>query len=310
MPNPHYITFPVSGVCGSKLVNTRNEPHATPKQAKPNKHKQSKQTQQTPQKNTEKIDSSSSSSGTECSDDDVSHASTRSTRSSVRKSEEEEEEAAAAKVDNSTKIAKSVKRKKKKKSKTGLYQCKLCDWGNDDGEAFVNHSIISHSTRLSICRVEGCYKSYTSQNGLRNHCKTIHEDALKCGLCNFVSLSPGGAEDHKLSHSNKGKLECQGCKKSFTRANDRDKHWRNTCPKNPDRYIKCKHCLHATGGDEKKSEVRGAEAGLMNHLMDVHHLRGEHLCQFCHRLFSTLSKLNKHNEKCTRTEPNRPLEKM
>ena len=54
----------------------------------------------------------------------------------------------------------------------------------------------------------------------------------------------------------------------------------------------------------------GAEAGLMNHLMDFHRLQGEHLCGHCHRLLSTLKKLKSHNESCTKTNPTPPLERM
>ena len=281
----------------------KSKPHSTTSH-KDTQEKKQKQRQQTPTKKRKKVVSSSN----ESSDTDDAYdspASHVSTRSSVRKSEEEE-----AKIGKSTKLTKTVKVKTKKKSKLvlGLYECKVCNWRNDDGDKFVDHCLITHSTRMSICRIPGCTKSYSSQNGLRNHCKTVHGEVLQCDVCKVVSLSPESVAAHKASHTSKH--QCDGCKKSFTRSNDRDKHWRYTCPKNPERYIKCKHCLHASGGDEKKAEVPGAEAGLMNHLIDFHKLQGEHLCAYCHRLLSSLKKLTTHNEKCTKTNPNPPLEPM
>ena len=180
-----------------------------------------------------------------------------STRS-ARKRQSEEDEMKSDKVtkvkENPKKPKKKVKSSKLNGTKLGLYKCTTCSYTDDDGDAFVDHSYIMHTVKLFICKIIGCVKVYTSQNGLRNHCKNIHEDVLRCTTCKLISLSPQGLEEHMLTHKDSTKQQCDGCHKTFTRTNDRDKHWRNTCPKNPNRFIKCKHCLHATG-DEKASEV-------------------------------------------------------
>ena len=67
------------------------------------------------------------------------------------------------------------------------------------------------------------------------------------------------------------------------------------CPKNPDRNISCKQCSDV-GADV---DVEGGSCGLVKHLKEEHQLRGEWLCDICHRLFSSERRLENHMEKCS-----------
>ena len=186
------------------------------------------------------------------------------------------------------------------------YNCGKCQFKTNECKDFEEHCLIVHKEKLYFCKVFGCVKHYSSQNGLRMHCKMIHESILKCQHCNVVSLSPELRKQHEESHTD-AKITCAGGKRPFTRSNDPAKHWRYVCPKNPNRVIKCRHCLANCNGDEKIAEVEGCEPGMINHLMTIHQLEGDYLCVFCQRLFKTEKILNKHNKSCTKTKPEDPI---
>ena len=95
-------------------------------------------------------------------------------------------------------------------------------------------------------------------------------------------------------HNSKSSIMCEACSKTFTRVNDKVKHFNYRCPQNPNRFIKCKNC---------NIDIRGAEEGLATHLREVHDETGIFICLFCHRLFATEKKLDCHNETCTKKNP-------
>ena len=194
-------------------------------------------------------------------------------------------------------------------SKVAIYHCTNCKVTYDNGDEYVKHSFSEHSVKLYICQMSGCIKTYSSQNGLRTHCRTIHGDELICSICKSLSLSLEALEDHKKSHDS-GKHQCQGCHRAFTRSNDHFKHWRYSCPNNPNKCHKCKHCLRVRNGEDKLCEVEGGEPGLIDHLAAVHKLCGSHLCIHCHRLFVSSKKLIVHQQKCSKHSPCPPLEQM
>ena len=61
----------------------------------------------------------------------------------------------------------------------------------------------------------------------------------------------------------------------------------------------CKHCLLT----ELDLDVPGAEAGLIDHLINVHRQSGKYLCLYCHNLFTKQGELEKHQKKCYKRRP-------
>ena len=95
------------------------------------------------------------------------------------------------------------------------------------------------------------------------------------------------------------KYVCSACDKDFTRSNDKNKHFKYRCPKNPNRVMRCKHCIKA-GADP---DVPGSEPRLMTHLQSMHKLKGVYLCSYWHKLFPTSQKIEVHQKKCNRNHP-------
>ena len=130
------------------------------------------------------------------------------------------------------------------------------------------------------------------------HCKNYHKSQLSCDLCGYVSVTEKAKHEHFDGHSKKN-FVCTACTKTFTRDNDKDRHWQRRCPKNPDRLTKCKQCLRYG----KDVDIPGAEPGLMCHLNESHNMTGTYLCSYCHSLFSSEARIIKHNTTCTKKKP-------
>ena len=124
-------------------------------------------------------------------------------------------------------------------------------------------------------------KHFESQNGLRMHCKKFHAEQLSCSTCKLVCFSSALLDQHRETAHNVKCFLCQDCNRPFTRPDDVKRHHRNNCPKNPNRVIKCKHCIN----QGVNPDVEGAERGLMNHLIGDHGMYGDLLCIFCHRVW-------------------------
>ena len=56
----------------------------------------------------------------------------------------------------------------------------------------------------------------------------------------------------------------------------------------------CKHC---------NEECTGAEIGLADHLLKEHNLVGVFICLYCHTLYATERKLDRHHEHCSKKNP-------
>ena len=174
------------------------------------------------------------------------------------------------------------------------YSCKKCGFGSDLQIGFSQHCKTTHQEIVHYCEVNNCDNFFFSQNGLRNHAKGVHTSELSCAICSLISLTPKSLAIHVSKHSDNSKLGCPTCFKAFTRVHDRDKHFTYTCPKNPDRHIFCKHC---------NDECTGAEAGLADHLRKERNLVGVFVCSYCHTLYATERKLDRHHEHCTKKNP-------
>ena len=179
-----------------------------------------------------------------------------------------------------------------------IFQCKKCTYTGNSKESFIEHAEKAHGKILYGCEVFGCIKTFESLNGFRMHCKNYHKSQLSCELCGYVCVNEKAKQEHIDGHSKKT-FVCTACSKTFTHDNDKDRHWLRHCPANPDRLTKCKQCW----GQDKDVDVSGAEPGLMCHLSEVHNMSGAYLCSFCHTLFSSESRINKHNTVCTKKKP-------
>ena len=182
------------------------------------------------------------------------------------------------------------------------YSCGLCVFTCNGTDEYVNHMIGFHRKTMHCCLVNDCYRAFESQNGLRNHCKTKHQNELKCLICDLVCLSPDLLQTHQNSHKQGAKkYMCTPCGKAFTRPDDAKRHTTFNCPHNPDRVIRCKLCTAMN----QNADVPGAEQGLVRHLQSEHGLLGDFVCLWCHKLFNTEKKREKHNQFCTKTHPDK-----
>ena len=179
-----------------------------------------------------------------------------------------------------------------------IFHCKKCSYKGNSKEEFIEHVYNKHKKTLYGCEVFGCLKTFESLNGFRMHCKNYHRQTLSCDLCGYISVTALAKEEHIESHTKKT-FVCQACGKTYTRGNNKDRHYLRRCPENPNRIVVCKHCVH----EGKDGDVPGAEPGLMCHLAAVHNQQGEYLCLFCHTLFCSEQRLEKHNLKCTEKNP-------
>ena len=179
------------------------------------------------------------------------------------------------------------------------YQCQNCTFTTNDDNKFSTHVSKTHGKVVYCCVTEGFVLWFLSQNGLRQHCKKLHANVLKCDVCDLVLLSPSLLNAHKDTARTAKKGVCPSCNKTFSRADDAKRHHLKNCPKNPDRITRCKQCLKE--GDEV--DVPGTELGLLNHLIKVHYCKGDFLCVYCHRVFDADRKITAHHQKCTKNKP-------
>ena len=174
------------------------------------------------------------------------------------------------------------------------FKCGECSYNNPNWQQFDLHMRLSHQVKnLFPCTVNGCFWFLRSKNGLKSHCTRVHSDLLKCSICGKICLGPSQLQEHEREHSEK-KFHCATCRNSFNSKWDMNRHFVK-CPKNPNRNITCKQCADV-GADV---DVEGGCSALVKHLKEEHTLRGEWLCDICHRLFSSERRLENHTEKCS-----------
>ena len=153
------------------------------------------------------------------------------------------------KTDDDSPISKRKKQVCTDVSKIGIYNCSNVRRRTIMGMNMRNIALVNIPLNCIFAKYQVCIKTYSTQNGLRTHCRTIHGDELTCSICKTLSLSLQALEEHKKGHDT-GKHQCQGCHRAFTRSNDHFKHWRYSCPNNPNKYHKCKHCVRVRNGEE------------------------------------------------------------
>ena len=132
------------------------------------------------------------------------------------------------------------KRKKEAPSVQANYQCPHCTFTCVYDNEFVTHMSEKHGKTIHCCVTGECTLWFLSQNGLRQHCKKIHSDVLKCDSCELVCMSNSLLIAHKETSHTAKKGTCPSCNKTFSRADDAKRHHQRSCPKNPDRLTHCK----------------------------------------------------------------------
>ena len=170
----------------------------------------------------------------------------------------------------------------------------MCRFSTDITHSFTDHYYVTHKEMVFVCEIEKCGCFYFSQNGLRLHCKSRHYAKLACPTCGTICLSPAAYTVNMEKHNSKSSIICSACSKMFMHVNDKDKHFKYRCPRNPNRIIKCKNC---------NVDVPAAKEGLATHLKEKLGQTGVFICLHCHRFFVTEKKLDRHNETCTRKNP-------
>ena len=179
------------------------------------------------------------------------------------------------------------------------YQCPSCIFSCLTYTQFCDHMLMKHSKSVFCCVTNECINWFLSQNGLRQHCKKCHAETLGCTECGLVCLSPTLLSTAKETTHRSNKGICPSCNRSFTCLDDAKRHHKKNCPKNPDRCISCKICLKQ-GHDP---DIPGAEAGLIAHLVSVHGMEGNYLCMWCHRVFTSIKKLDSYHTVCSKNRP-------
>ena len=122
------------------------------------------------------------------------------------------------------------------------YFCKFCEYSESNIDAFVGHYSRAHRKNIFVCS-SPCIKWHNTSAGLQQHCKNHHSDVLACDSCGLVSLSPIQKQVHMDTHIN-AKFTCSACNRNCTHADDGRRHFKYSCPNNPNRFIKCKHCIN------------------------------------------------------------------
>ena len=128
------------------------------------------------------------------------------------------------------------------KTRDYTFTCKSCGFSTDIPHSFVDQYFVTHKEIVFVCKLVKCGSFYFSQNGLRLHCKSRHFAKLCCATCGTVCLSLAVYTIHMEKHNSKTSIMCIACSKMFTHVNDKVKHFNYRCPRNPNRFIKCKNC--------------------------------------------------------------------
>ena len=92
------------------------------------------------------------------------------------------------------------------------------------------------------------------------------------------------------------KFKCPTCDHSFGSKWDQNRHFKKF-PKNPEREITCKRCVDVGAN----VDVKGGIEGLVAHLQRDHGLKGQWICETCHKLYSSEKPLDNHIPKCKKT---------
>ena len=193
------------------------------------------------------------------------------------------------------------KGKKEAPSVQANYQCPHCTFTCFYDNEFVTHMSEKHGKTIHCCVTGECTLWFLSQNGLRQHCKKIHSDVLKCDSCQLVCMSNSLLIAYKETSHTAKKGTCPSCNKTFSRVDDAKRHHQHSCPKNPDCLTRCKQCLK----EGSEVDVPGGELGLLNHLNVLHFFKGEYLCLYCHRVFDAEHKISTYHKTCTKNKPER-----
>ena len=122
-------------------------------------------------------------------------------------------------------------------------------------------------------------------------------DSPSCAQCTFVANGPMALQSHIQEHSDQShkKFKCTSCDHGFGFKWDQNKHFKK-CPKNPEREITCQRCIEVGAN----VDVQGGMEGLVSHLQRDHALKGQWICENCHKLYASEKHLDNHMARCNK----------
>ena len=214
------------------------------------------------------------------------------------KSDSESQPSISSSKDDDEPTPKKLCKSKRKREDPSEYTCSICNFHCEQWFRFEDHVKIVHSiTALFPCQISNCFKYYQSKNRLKNHCKTCHLDSLSCAKYMFVANGPMSLQSHIQEHSNQShkKFKCASCDCGFGSKWDQNRHFKK-CRKNPEREITCKRCIEVGAN----VDVQGGMEGLVSHLQRDHALKGQWICENCHKLYASEKRLDNHMARCNK----------
>ena len=204
----------------------------------------------------------------------------------------------SSKDDENSTPKKLLRKSKRKREEHSDYSCSICNFHSEKWFTFEDHAKIVHGiAALFSCQITNCFKYYQSKNGLKNHCKTCHLEDLSCTQCSYVANGPLALRSHIQEHSDQShkKFKCTSCDRGFGSKWDQNRHFKK-CPKNPLREITCKRCIEVGAN----VDVQGGMEGLVSHLQRDHALKGQWICENCHKLYTSEKRLDNHTSRCNK----------
>ncbi|XP_052074486.1 zinc finger protein 33A-like isoform X2 [Mytilus californianus] len=147
----------------------------------------------------------------------------------------------------------------------------------------LNEHCLEHETQIHICR--HCGASFRSIQGLSRHELTTHSAQFyKCKVksCPSVFKYKQQLEKHILNHKNRGLLKCKKCNKKFLMKSKLTRH-EDSCIRNKtaNEPTQCHLC----------GKQFGSKSGLLVHMRK--HIDGMFDC-FCGKTFDSIKNLNQH----------------
>lgn len=194
------------------------------------------------------------------------------------------------------------------------FTCTECGLNLSTKSALKRH-MQGHTAEGYFCEI--CKEKFSSHTVLVRHKRRIHEKTPK----NFICLDCGSTYDdnaslseHRLSHTNIRKWECETCGMKFKRSHNLSIHRKtHLVEKKPLPTVKCEECdetfttkmaltahryVHGRFVCKLCKKVFETQSGLIQHRKDIHKLIKHHgtECRTCHQKFQNSEELLEHRE--------------
>ncbi|EAT46516.1 AAEL002290-PA [Aedes aegypti] len=163
------------------------------------------------------------------------------------------------------------------------FTCKECGINLSTKSSWKRH-MQGHTEEGYTCEL--CKEKFSSHTVLAKHRRRVHEKVQK----NFICLECGSTYDdnaslreHRLSHTDIRRWECETCGMKFKRSHNLSVHRKtHLAQKKPVPTIKCQEC----------DEMFTTKMALAAH----RYVHGRYVCKICKRTFETQSGLMQHRK--------------